>query len=208
MTAIAATKRAIKRIAYQPIGCPFRSGPRNRLDRRSRQASWLLQRAERRYHRPMPWRLTLQPIIRPIYQVVSRLTRGATLGVRGLVLNEKGEVLLVEHTYVAGWYLPGGGVEHGETVEDAVVRELREEAGVRVLGRPALLAVHANHRVFRGDHVLVFRVERWEPCEAAHQGEIRAVGWFAPDALPDGISAGTRRRIAEALHGAETSPHW
>jgi ADP-ribose pyrophosphatase YjhB (NUDIX family) len=156
----------------------------------------------------MPWRLTLQPIIRPIYQVVSRLTRGATLGVRGLVLNEKGEVLLVEHTYVAGWYLPGGGVERGETVEDAVVRELREEAGVRVLGRPMLLAVHANHRVFRGDHVLVFRVDSWEPCEPAHQGEIRAVGWFAPEALPDGISAGTRRRIAEALHGAETSPHW
>ena len=150
----------------------------------------------------------MQLLIRPIYQAVSRLTRGATLGVRGLVLNEKGEVLLVEHTYVSGWYLPGGGVERSETVEDAVIRELREEAGVRVLGRPALLAIHANHRVFRGDHVLVFRVEAWEPCEPAMQGEIRAVGWFAPDRLPHDISPGTRRRIEEALGGAETSPHW
>jgi 8-oxo-dGTP pyrophosphatase MutT (NUDIX family) len=156
----------------------------------------------------MPWRRNLQPFVRPLYQVYSRLSRGATLGVRGLVLNAAGEVLLVEHTYVHGWYLPGGGVERGETTEHAVVRELQEEAGVRVIGRPKLVAIHANHRVFRGDHVLLYRVDDWEPCAAADQGEIHAVGWFAPDALPEGVSGGTRRRIEEALGGAETSPHW
>jgi ADP-ribose pyrophosphatase YjhB (NUDIX family) len=144
----------------------------------------------------------------PLYQVHSRLFRGVTLGVRGLVLNEAGEVLLVEHTYMRGWYLPGGGVERGETTEQAVIRELQEEAGVKVIGRPRLLAIHANHRVFRGDHVLLYRVEAWEPCAAADQGEINAVGWFAPDQLPEAVSPGTRRRIAEALGGAESSPHW
>jgi ADP-ribose pyrophosphatase YjhB (NUDIX family) len=156
----------------------------------------------------MPWRRRLQPIVRPFYQAYSRLSRGATLGVRGLVLNAQGEVLLVEHTYVSGWFLPGGGVERGETVETALVRELEEEAGVRVTGRPRLLGVHANHRVFRGDHVVVFRVDAWEPCEATSRGEIRAIAWFAPDRLPPDATAATRRRVAEFLGRADPSPHW
>jgi ADP-ribose pyrophosphatase YjhB (NUDIX family) len=156
----------------------------------------------------MAWRRLLQPLVWPLYQVHSRLFRAVTLGVRGLVLNEAGEVLLVEHTYMRGWYLPGGGVERGETTEQAVIRELEEEAGVRVVGRPQLVAVHANHSVFRGDHVLIYRVDQWAQCAASQQGEIRAVGWFAPDQLPADVSPGTRRRIAEAIGGAEASPHW
>ncbi|MGH6956700.1 MAG: NUDIX domain-containing protein [Caulobacteraceae bacterium] len=156
----------------------------------------------------MPWRRNLQPFVRPFYQAYSRLSRGTTLGVRGLVLNERGEVLLVEHTYVRGWFLPGGGVERGEMVEDALARELEEEAGVRVTGRPRLLAIHANHRVFPGDHVLVYRVDEWTACAATSRGEILAVGWFAPDALPADATAATRARIAEALGGAPVSPHW
>lgn len=147
-------------------------------------------------------------MVRPFYQAYSRLSRGATLGVRGLVLNEAGEVLLVEHTYVRGWFLPGGGVERGETVEEALIRELQEEAGVSVLGRPQLLAVHANHRTFRGDHVVLFRVDAWTPCPATSRGEIAAVAWFAPDRLPADATAATRRRVEELIGGAEAPPHW
>src|SRR5271156_640488 len=146
----------------------------------------------------MPWKRLLQPVLWPLYQVHSRLFRSVTLGVRGLVLNQAGAVLLVEHTYMRGWYLPGGGVERGETTEQAVIRELQEEAGVNVIGRPRLGGIHANHRVFPGDHVLLYRVDDGEPCAASQQGEIHAVRWFPPDKLPDDISAGTRRRIAEA----------
>ena len=42
------------------------------------------------------------------------LTRGMTLGVRVAVFNERGKVLLVKHTYAAGWHFPGGGVDHHE----------------------------------------------------------------------------------------------
>jgi ADP-ribose pyrophosphatase YjhB (NUDIX family) len=156
----------------------------------------------------MPWRRNMQPLVRPLYQAYSRLSRGATLGVRGVVLNGAGEIMLVEHTYVPGWFLPGGGIERGETVEGALIRELEEEAGVRPVGRPQLLSIHANHHVFRGDHVLVYRVDTWEPCTPTAHAEILDRGWFAPDALPADTTRATRRRIEEALAGAEVSPHW
>ena len=64
------------------------------------------------------------------------LMRPMTLGVRAVVIDAEGRALLVKHTYVAGWHLPGGGVEVGETCEAALTRELAEEANV-VLEGPA-----------------------------------------------------------------------
>ena len=147
----------------------------------------------------MPWRRRLQPIAQPLFRLFARANRAMTLGVRGVVLNAAGEVLLVEHTYMHGWHLPGGGVERGETAEAALARELIEEAGVKVIGRPKLCAVHANTGRFRGDHVLLYRIEEWEGCEATSRGEILQLGWFYPDALPDGTTALTQLRISEAL---------
>jgi ADP-ribose pyrophosphatase YjhB (NUDIX family) len=156
----------------------------------------------------MLWRQTIEPLIRPFFHAYARATRGLTLGVRGLVLDEDGRVLLVHHTYVRGWHLPGGGIERGESAEQALARELVEEAGVEVVGRPELVSVHANHKTFKGDHVLLYRIGRWRPCPATARGEIHEVGWFAPDALPDGTTRSTRRRIAEALSGAARDAHW
>jgi ADP-ribose pyrophosphatase YjhB (NUDIX family) len=156
----------------------------------------------------MLWRRRVEPFARPFFHTWFGLTRRLTLGVRGLVTDAEGRVLLIEHTYVHGWHLPGGGVERGETCEHALGRELVEEAGVELTERPRLLSIHDHQAGHAGDHVLFYRCQGWRPARATSVGEIHAVGWFAPDALPETTTLSTRARLREALDGAEPDPAW
>jgi ADP-ribose pyrophosphatase YjhB (NUDIX family) len=156
----------------------------------------------------MLWRRRIEPFTRPFVYAWFRASRGLTLGVRGLVVDAGGRVLLVEHTYVRGWYLPGGGVERGETAELALERELQEEAGVALTARPKLVSVHDNGARHPRDHVLLYLCEAWEPCAARQGAEIHAVGWFHPDSLPEDATGATRARIREVLGGAESDLGW
>jgi len=152
---------------------------------------------------PAPFRAVFTPLVRQYW----RLTRSMTLGVRVIAEDEAGRVALVRHSYIPGWHLPGGGVERGETAEEAARREAAEEAGVWA-DSLSLFGVYSNHRRFRGDHVIVFRAGAWRAVEATAIGEIVELAWRAPDDLPDGVTQGTRQRLAEAYHGAAFSPHW
>jgi mutator protein MutT len=63
------------------------------------------------------------------------------VGVGAIVLNDRGEVLLAKrgHAPLKGeWSIPGGGVEIGETLEGALVRELLEETGVAITVGPVV----------------------------------------------------------------------
>jgi len=132
-----------------------------------------------------------------------------TLGVRGLVLDESGRVLLVKHGYVAGWHLPGGGVEVGETFVQALARELSEEANVVVEGPPILHGLFFNRRVSRRDHIAVYVVRRFRVTgERAPDREIVAARFFPLETLPSDVTRGTRSRLAEILEGAPISPLW
>jgi ADP-ribose pyrophosphatase YjhB (NUDIX family) len=136
------------------------------------------------------------------------MSRGMTLGVRGMAIDSEGRVLLVKHTYLHGWWLPGGGVERGQTCEDALIRELREEAGLIIEGRPVLISVHANERFFRGDHVLVYRIDRFSMTGRTSHGEIADIGWFDPADLPEDTHRATRDRLAEMFDGADIATSW
>lgn len=138
------------------------------------------------------------------------IRRPMTLGARAAVYNpETNSVLLVRHTYVAGWQLPGGGVEPGETLETALGRELAEEGNIELLGAPELKSVHFNSQASRRDHVALYLVTRFR--QTAPRGpdrEIAEAGFFPLDALPEGTTAATRRRLAELFDGAEVSQEW
>jgi len=143
-----------------------------------------------------------------VFQSWFRLRRPMTLGVRGVVTNGEGSVLLVRHTYTPGWHLPGGGVERGETVAQAMAKELREEAGVIATGPMSLLSVHSNHSFFPNDHVLVFRIAEWRQETRPDRGEIAETGFFDPLAPPEGVTKGTVRRLEEIFGGVAARDEW
>lgn len=91
-------------------------------------------------------------------------SRTQRLGAYAVVLRGD-EILLTRISpqgYPAGtWTLPGGGVDHGESPHDAVVRELYEEAGLRAL-RARLVDVHDIHIVELG------RDDRFEDYHGVH----------------------------------------
>ncbi|CAN5375902.1 NUDIX domain-containing protein [soil metagenome] len=156
----------------------------------------------------MNWRVRIEPFTRPLFFALSRATRGMTLGVRGVATDAQGRVLLVKHTYLAGWWLPAGGVDRGETTQDAVVREMREETGLIASAPPRLVSVHSNERFFRGDHVLVFDIGPHAMGERTSHGEIAEIGWFALDALPEDTHRATRSRLSEIFGGVAVDPVW
>ncbi len=66
----------------------------------------------------------------------------------GIVLNEQEEVLLV-NTYNDGWVLPGGQVEVGENLVEAVKREVFEESGIKIeVGE--VFCISSNTAVYAG----------------------------------------------------------
>lgn len=149
----------------------------------------------------------LRPVLRYVAQPFWRFTRGQTLGVRAVVRDVDGQVLLVRHTYAPGWLFPGGGVDRGETLEDAVKRELIEEVGIFAEGRPRLFGIYANFEHFPGDHIALFVIDRWTR-KTVRTLEIAEDSFFPTDGLPDLATGGTRRRLSELLENVQQTAMW
>ena len=154
-------------------------------------------------------RRRFEPALRRIFHLYWRFARGMTLGVRGVVLDGEGRVFLVKHSYVAGWHLPGGGVEVGETFLEALRRELAEEGRIEILGEPVLHGLFLNSHVSRRDHVAVYLIRHFRQDRLPEPNrEIIACGFFEPAALPPETTAGTRLRISEALESRGPIATW
>lgn len=153
-------------------------------------------------------RLLISPVPRRVLHTWFRLRRGLTLGVRGLVRDAQGRVLLIRHTYGPGWHFPGGGVERRESVEEALARELAEEAGIELSGKPHLFGVYSNEDQFAGDHILLYIVQSYRQRDWRPTREIADARFFDASELPEATTGGTRRRLAEFNAGGERSLLW
>jgi 8-oxo-dGTP pyrophosphatase MutT (NUDIX family) len=145
-----------------------------------------------------------------MFHIVFLLTRPMTLGARVMLFNERGEICLIKHGYVAGWQLPGGGVDNGETIGDAAVRELAEEAGFRPTEILTLFAVYKNEKASRRDHVLLYICRSAAPISGFQIDgrEIVDCRYFAPDKLLDDVTGSTKRRVMEVVGGLKVDPFW
>jgi 8-oxo-dGTP pyrophosphatase MutT (NUDIX family) len=131
-------------------------------------------------------RQAFEPSIRRAFHLYWRWARGVTLGVRGLVIDKDQRIFLVTHTYAPGWQLPGGGVEPGETMAEALARELVEEGNIEILEPPVLHGLFFNSRVSQRDHVALFIVRSFRqqrvpvPNQHAYAGAANPGELFVP----------------------------
>ncbi|RUM95547.1 NUDIX domain-containing protein [Pseudaminobacter arsenicus] len=160
---------------------------------------------------PDPFRQSGWPRLRArLFHLYFLLRRPMTLGVRGLVHDRQANsILLIRHTYVPGWQLPGGGVEIGETMLEALERELSEEGNIEFTAPPVLKSMHFNRQSSRRDHVGLYLIESFRQTEPKlPDREIAEAGFFPLNALPDATTPATLRRIAEIFDGVPPSPDW
>lgn len=143
-------------------------------------------------------------------RLVWKVTQPRTLGVRALVIDADDRLALVRHTYGNYWYLPGGGVKKGESMLAALGRELAEELAIRDYRVERVLGLYLNRLEGKEDHVAVYvvRVDAGHAMARNDRLEIEDCGWFALDVLPDGLSPGTGRRLAEWRAGTMGDGRW
>ena len=127
------------------------------------------------------------------------IARPITLGVRILLIDGE-QVILVKHSYEHGWFLPGGGVKRGETLEGAVRREAAEECGA-VLKNVSFIGTYHNFVQYKSDHVSLFLSEDFS-LQQVRNREIEMASGFPLEQLPEDTSPGCRRKITAYTNGS------
>jgi 8-oxo-dGTP pyrophosphatase MutT (NUDIX family) len=163
----------------------------------------LADKSHRGYREKLLTRIKLRAV-----KPMIRWSRSMTLGARVAVIDGEERFLLVKHSYSTPWIFPGGGVEKGETCEAAALREMQEEAAVVAMGPLQLHGIFSNHADFPGDHLAFYVCRQFERKPFVPNREIAAAEFFAVDALPPIVSAGSRRRIEELVSGRAPSDTW
>lgn len=123
----------------------------------------------------------------------------SNLAVNVAVIHE-GKILLTQREDFETWILPSGGVEDGESLAQAAIRETKEETGLDVeLTR--LVGVYSRLGSWSTGHMVLFAATPVGGELKCQAGETVALEWFAFDELPEPLSLGHKRRIQDAIEG-------
>jgi len=134
---------------------------------------------------------------RSIAEIYWKIFKPKTFGVRALII-DKNKVLLVKHTYLPEWYLPGGGIKIKESFKNVLKRELYEELGlypenIKLFGK------YTNIKEGKRDTIRVYLVKQKIDINKLKpdKKEIVEIKLFNLDQLSKDISPGSLRRINE-----------
>lgn len=131
-----------------------------------------------------------------------RLTQNTfTVSVGAVVTNAEGKVLLLDHVLRpgSGWGVPGGFINRGEQPVEAVKREICEEIGLEIENIETIRIRTINRHL-----EILFR------ASAAGEGkikslEIKQIGWFAPEEMPEEMSEAQKKVIRQVLAGQKAA---
>lgn len=124
--------------------------------------------------------------------------RPRTFGAHALAITPGGRIVLVKLRYAPGWRLPGGGRREGESPEEAVLRELREEIGLTRYGSIERACELEEQADFKRDlaALLIVRGVEYRP---RWSWEVEDVIEADPRDLPAGLSPRAARWLALLL---------
>jgi ADP-ribose pyrophosphatase YjhB (NUDIX family) len=149
-------------------------------------------------------RALVYKVVFPLLKLYWFVFRPEITGTRCLI-ECGGKLLLIRQTYSHMlWTLPGGRVERGETPEEAVRREVREEVGLELSAlRP--LGVFTTTEEYMRDTVHCFCGETPRSALSVDRDEVYEARWFDPGSLPDTQSTHLKR-VLEMYSGKSYSP--
>lgn len=111
------------------------------------------------------------------------------------IIERSGEYLMARRRDIGWWNLPGGGLEAGETVDEGVAREVREEVGIEIR-IVRLVGVYSKPQ--KSEVVLTFLCKPADDTSPTTSDEVSEVGWFAADRLPEQTLPKHRQRVLDA----------
>jgi 8-oxo-dGTP diphosphatase len=139
---------------------------------------------------------------------VATVIKRQRIATYGVCHDGQGRLLLARAspslTLQGRWFLPGGGVQHGEPPPQSLRREMEEESGLTVEVGP-LLDVLSDVRTLRDGSSLhtvrlVYRIASWSgTLRPEPDGTTDAVGWFSPDEVAEMPLARYARDVVERL---------
>jgi 8-oxo-dGTP diphosphatase len=112
----------------------------------------------------------------------------------GVCFDGEGRILLARAspsiTLQGRWFLPGGGVDHGESPTASLTREMEEESGLTVTVGPLLHVLSDVRTIPDGTSLhtvrIIYRVASWSgTLRPEVGGTTDAVGWFTPEEVRD-----------------------
>lgn len=118
-----------------------------------------------------------------------------SVSVAGVIVDDEGRALLIQRRDNGHWEPPGGVLEHGETIEDALRREVREETGLEIEPGP-LTGVYQN--MPRHIVAMVFRCTVAEG-RLRENDEVMAFCWATPDQVDDLMAEAYSARVLDGL---------